>query len=208
MGISAQLRGRRLLLPAVIAGSVLAFAGLVVLAAGFYYSSLLEREGLTPDYDPPSNDLVIVGVTDTTVELRPSKSPADLDSLRRGGTWGLEWDGGYGQVSDVLVASADSVTRAFRPAGTLPAPGTAARFDENAFPTDPTVALGLAFEDVPFDSSLGTFRAWLVPADPGETWMVFVHGRDADRRQGLRLLETLRGSGVTALLISYRNDQG
>jgi predicted esterase len=152
--------------------------------------------------------LVIVVATDTTVELRSSKSPADFDSLLRGGTWGLEWDGGYGQVSDVLLSSADSVTRAFMPFGPLPAAGTASRFDENAFPTDPAAALGLAFEGVVFDSDLGTFRAWFVPADPGETWMVFVHGRDADRRQGLRLLDAVRETGVTALIISYRNDRG
>jgi pimeloyl-ACP methyl ester carboxylesterase len=43
---------------------------------------------------------------------------------------------------------------------------------------------------------------------PGEstTWVVFVHGRNAPRREALRALATVHEAGLPGLVISYRND--
>ena len=53
----------------------------------------------------------------------------------RGGTYGLEWAGGYGQVGRILHADESGVTREFRSFWGIPKRRDVARLDAYAFPT-------------------------------------------------------------------------
>jgi pimeloyl-ACP methyl ester carboxylesterase len=59
-------------------------------------------------------------------------------------------------------------------------------------------------------TALGGAPAWLVPGTgtAASTWVVAVHGHDVTREETLRALPTLHTAGVTALAITYRNDEG
>ena len=67
--------------------------------------------------------------------------------------------------------------------------------------------VGIAAQDVQIDLEVGPAPAWLIP---GQThphiWVICVHGRGAHRTESIRALPTLTNLGVTALLMSYRND--
>ncbi|ROZ63688.1 alpha/beta fold hydrolase [Kocuria soli] len=83
---------------------------------------------------------------------------------------------------------------------------------------DPARA-GFPYEDVEIPIEVGPAPAWVVPVDgrptpPGERprmlegpWAIMVHGRGAQRMEGLRALKTARDLGMTSMLISYRNDR-
>lgn len=137
------------------------------------------------------------------------------------GRYGLAWEGGYADLGDVVgeVDSGDPVTATRRstPAVGVLAGAVAARVDQNTFTGDPRSARGLAFSDVVVDGELGDLPAWYVPAasldsvadgDRGRTWVVFVHGRGADRREALRYLPTWHQAGLPVLVATYRNDLG
>lgn len=69
--------------------------------------------------------------------------------------------------------------------------------------------LGLNAEDVLIDLPVGPAPAWLIKPSPEHavsSWAIMVHGRGAQRTEGLRAVRTARDLGMTSLLISYRND--
>jgi hypothetical protein len=141
------------------------------------------------------------------VHLSGPRDP-DPDAVRPG-TFGLEWQGGYGELGAVRSQDGDGVVRAFTPRhGTL-APATAARVDAYAHDGDPRSAAGLAFDDVRVRGDLGDFPAWHVPAARADgTWFVFVHGHDGSRAESLRYLRALHAAGMPVLVPTYRNDVG
>lgn len=67
-------------------------------------------------------------------------------------------------------------------------------------------SIGLAWEDVQIDVDGGSAPAWLVRAPEADTWAIMVHGRGANRLEGLRAARTAHELGMSSLLISYRND--
>ncbi|MFI2563599.1 alpha/beta hydrolase family protein [Paenarthrobacter sp. NPDC018779] len=70
-------------------------------------------------------------------------------------------------------------------------------------------AIGLAAEDVDIAVEGGKAPAWLVRADaaaPAKVWAIMVHGRGANRLEGLRAVRTAKALGLDSLLVSYRND--
>ncbi|MDO5619349.1 alpha/beta hydrolase family protein [Kocuria sp.] len=83
---------------------------------------------------------------------------------------------------------------------------------------DPAHA-GYAFEDVEIPIEVGLAPAWVVPADGQVTphgqrprmiagpWAIMVHGRGAQRMEGLRAVAVAQELGLTSMLISYRNDR-
>jgi dipeptidyl aminopeptidase/acylaminoacyl peptidase len=77
--------------------------------------------------------------------------------------------------------------------------------DAAAFEPDPA-AVGLEFSEVAISTPLGTCPAWHVPGADGDTWAVLVHGRGGPRREALRVLPALHALGLSALVVSYRND--
>ncbi len=67
--------------------------------------------------------------------------------------------------------------------------------------------LGVPYEDVRVQTSLGAAPAWLVPAaEPTSRWVIQVHGRATLRQETIRAIPVFREAGYTSLLISYRND--
>ena len=124
------------------AGFLGATAIVGLLAAGWYFSDVLRRDGLSVDHQRP-RDLKVLAVADGTITVETSDPGAIPTGLGQDGIWGLEWDGGYGRLGRVVAVSGSDVTREFLPASVPPAIGTRARLDGWAFPGDPATAFGL-----------------------------------------------------------------
>jgi dienelactone hydrolase len=148
--------------------------------------------------DPPSYDVEVKAVSASTVTL--SRTPEST----RVGVWGLDWETGYARVGAVLRSDADGVTRTLQEVRGVLRPGTRAAVDRFAFDSTPA-SLGLGFTEVAFEGPLGEYPAWSVDGSD-DTWVVFVHGREAARREALRALGTVAGMGFPALVIAYRTD--
>lgn len=161
-----------------------------------------------PDHGPDPADLKVVDIADGRITLRsagrrPRNNPAEP------GIWGIENPaGGYDRIGSVIEKHGRTVVREFVPVQNAVRPGDRVRFDTFALAGDPFVAHGLAFEDVSVPGPLSTFPAWFVPANGGDaTWAILVHGKGADRREGLRIMPTLHAAGIPLLAITYRNDK-
>jgi hypothetical protein len=86
-------------------------------------------------------------------------------------------------------------------------PGAKVAFDSKVYAGNPMQALGMPFAEVAVPGELGRMPAWRVgPRSP--TWAIVVHGINDDPEAGLRLLPELSRSGLTSLLITYREDLG
>lgn len=182
-------------------------AGAALVGAGWYYSDALKNEALVPDYSPPEFDLQVAEVDDGTITLDRTAGADKDGDWTKSGTFGLEWQGGYGQAGDIREIDDRRVVREFVPLLGTPVPGDMARLDSYAFPTDPRVSFGLAFEEVSFSSPVGDLAAWYIEGSR-DTWAIFVHGKGADRREALRMLPSVAGAGLPSLVITYRNDEG
>jgi pimeloyl-ACP methyl ester carboxylesterase len=199
----APRRGRRWLRRAV-AAVVVVVVLVVAVAAGiaWYFSGVALAVDHTVDY----------GLTVRSVAL-PSAGPARLELPRNAdtaapGTLALVWPGGHGLLGPVVSSGTSTVTREFTPGvGGTPASGTRVRTDSYAYLGDPATAVGLPFSDVRVPGPLGPLPGWYLPA-PGLTWVVFVHGHDADRQEALRYLRTWHDLGLPVLVPTYRDDVG
>ncbi|WP_380280244.1 alpha/beta hydrolase family protein [Kitasatospora purpeofusca] len=127
----------------------------------------------------------------------------------RPGRWAVEWgEDGHAVVEEVLHRDDKGVTRRLVRAerGTL-APGTEVRFTPRVYLGDPASALGLPFAETAVEGELGAMPAWRLDGKRG-TWVVLVHGPDADRAQSLPVLPELQRLGLPALAVTYRGDAG
>ena len=125
------------------------------------------------------------------------------------GRWGLEYPGGSGEVGAALVEDEPGTTRTFTLlAGQPPSGGVRARFNAAVWLDRATFtsSTGIAGHDTIIQGETGPLPAWVFPAGDGHRWSVLVHGRGASRAQMLRLVPALHEAGITALVISYRND--
>jgi uncharacterized protein len=124
------------------------------------------------------------------------------------GYWGVEFPNGYGFVGKVLVTDGDAAERPFRLlSGALPGDEPARMnahlwLDRESFSSD----TGIAGRELVLHGETGPLASWVFPAGDGGRWCVLVHGRGAPRAQMLRLVPALHARGITALVISYRND--
>lgn len=67
--------------------------------------------------------------------------------------------------------------------------------------------LDFPYENALVETALGPAPAWIVRTDePSPRWVIQVHGRGAQRTEGLRAVPSTREAGWNTLLISYRND--
>jgi pimeloyl-ACP methyl ester carboxylesterase len=198
----------------VIRISLISVAVLIALfyaAGGWYFSTQLGGDAFVVDDDRGADefDLEIVAIGDSSVTIR---GEADQDAgLTADGQFGLELPNGWLHVGEIegaaVVDGYDTVTRSLdRVFGTTPSSGTPADLDAwfwEATPAD----LDLEYQDVVFESPVGQFDAWLVPA-VDDTWAIVIHGKGAQRREGLRILESINAAGHPALIMTYRNDPG
>jgi alpha-beta hydrolase superfamily lysophospholipase len=77
----------------------------------------------------------------------------------------------------------------------------------DAFPDDPSIALGQSVTPVEYTSTVGNIPAWFV-AGTSDTWAILVHGWTASRTEMLRMMRVTVQAGLPSLDISYRNDKG
>ncbi len=193
-------RGVALVLVGMLTFLVLAF----FLGGGWYFSGQVHADGLEVRHPGPSYGQEVAAVGGGTITIA---DPADEEPVLDGdAVYGLEWPGGYGQISGDGTGEAE-VTRDFvLLSGRLPRVGTVVSPDRPAF-SDPGAALGRDVEDVTFDSDLGPLDAWYVPGTSG-TWAVLVHGKGGERAEMLRTMRTTVDAGLPSLAITYRNDAG
>ncbi len=153
--------------------------------------------------EPDYQDAVVVSIDDSTVTLHPK----DVDPKRatKPGRWGLQWKGGYGQIGRILSRQGQDVRREFVRLRGAPPPGVAADVDAFAFNGTPKEDLDLDYQEVEIPTELGKFPAWLIPGKR-RTWVIFVHGKGANREEALRALGAVSSMGFPCLVITYRND--
>jgi fermentation-respiration switch protein FrsA (DUF1100 family) len=137
------------------------------------------------------------------------------DHSSQPGVYGLDWQAGHAIVGSILGEGNNTVTRRLRDIRGYLVPKIKVGFDSHVYSGDPRQTLKLPFRSVGVPSPLGPMPAWLVPplargARPaaGQTWAIVVHGHNDNRQNDLRIAPTLRETGLTSLLISYRNDLG
>jgi uncharacterized protein len=190
---------------------VVAFLALFYLGGGWYFSSMIHDRALSgaerrASLDP-SYDLTVLSTPDGSIWLRPTdEAPRSLDAA---GTFGLRYDGGYGQVGPLVGSDGADVAREFLVIrGDPPTTGMGAQLDARAYP-DPATA-GVRTHDVTITGPLGDYPAWYVePASPARaTWIVLVHGNSMSRLDVVRVLPSLRDAGWPTLTVTYRNDEG
>lgn len=177
-------------------------------AIAWYVSNRIGNEALLAAYDhgpPACDDAIAVAVGDSTVVLKPVGD--DSSRVRRGAPWGIRWKGGWAVAGPVVGVHPAGVERRFVAGeGTL-APGTPVDLSATPSRSDPMRACGLPYEDIAILAPLGPMPAWLIPG-PSDTWVVFVHGKGADRAQALATLPIYVARGFPCLVITYRNDLG
>jgi pimeloyl-ACP methyl ester carboxylesterase len=178
---------------------------LFYLGGGWYFSGRIKAGGLEPEAPERNYDVTIEDIDDTTVLLA-----GDDEAIDDPGDYALIWDGGYGYVGDVESVTADGVRRPFASvSGAPPLSPDEVDLDSWYYPADPADA-GLTFENVTYQSPLGGFQAWYVPAGtrPASRWAIHAHGWRTDRREVIRPLAAFRDAGIDSLVIELRNDPG
>jgi alpha-beta hydrolase superfamily lysophospholipase len=186
---------------------LVAFLGAAWYFSGRIYSGALASEPFT--WPPRYDDAVVVQVDAGTVTL--DKGPDAGPSFDAPADYGLAWDGGTGYVGPATVVDSDTVTRELTLAsGTAPTVGSGAAFERAYWLGPDPSALGYPWLDVTVQGPLGPLPAWYFPSATGDrtTTAVFVHGQNASRLDGLRVVDTLHRLGIPVLVITYRNDPG
>lgn len=187
-------------------------------AGGFVFANMIHSDLLTPQPPTPDNGVYVTAIGDDTIILT---SAIEREDTMRPGIAGLAWDGGYGQIAQIIEVDGLNVTRlSVRTDGDLP-PVCSGPLDECeqvdidpwAYQNDPSdlglsSEMPLAFEEVSFPAPLGNLGAWKIDAGDGSVWAIHAHGWRASRREALRSLPAYYKSGITSLVIDYRNDEG
>jgi alpha-beta hydrolase superfamily lysophospholipase len=183
--------------------ALVALLGLA-LAATWHFSSVV----LVPDHSDWPLETRVEALGPGRVVLSRN------DDSRQPGIYGIDWQTGHAIAGPILGEGDDTVTRRLSDVRGYLVPGTHVGFDSHVYAGNPREALGLPFRSVEVPDELGPMPAWLIPparrgpqrAD--DTWAISVHGHNDNRLNGLRIAPTLRATGLTSLLISYRNDLG
>ena len=196
-----------------LVGPAVLVAALLYVGGGWYFSGQIEASGLAVRYSSPDRSLEVLHVGRGTVTL--VETGADVPALRDDATYGLGWDGGYGQIygpakRDKRGTESGVVTRRLKVLkGDGPRKGDMAGLDRDAFPADaPVVAVGKSVRDVNYRSGGGTFPAWFVPGR-GKSWVILTHGGlGTTRAEALRAMTTTVDLAMPSMAIAYRNDEG
>ncbi len=195
----------RSLLVLVVLAALVVFGG-----GGWYYSNQVLDPATA---GPASRNMVVTGVDGDSISVDAEADAQDyeVDDLTGDLQAGFDSDRGYLRFEGApLNAEGGAATRSYVVVeGNPPAVGDLGGVETRAFPEDPNV-LGLPFSDVTIDTDLGTFAGWEFPgATNPDHWVVFTHGRGGTRGNALRAVQHVVGElGMSALVISYRNDPG
>ena len=175
---------------------------IVIFGASWYYAGEIYTGAFAVEREETEYPLVVAAVVNGEITLEAASGSEDLDLP---GDMGLESEDGYARVGPIAGQTANSVTRSFEPISGRFAQGTLVRYDRDAFSGDPGQALGLPFSEVTIPGPKGGLPAWQITGE-GDTWLVVVHGRTADRDEGLRFIAATTDLNMPTLVISYRND--
>lgn len=193
-------RRRRRVRPLMAAAvATVALLCVVVGGIGWYFAGVAIEVDRTADHP-----LTVLDAGHGTVTLPRTAT------TERPGTWALVWDGGRALLGPVVGGDGRRVVRKVSSLveGTLTV-GAAAAIDHWVHDGDPMTALGLPFQDVTYPSRVGPMPAWLLPGrSPKSTWVIGIHGRNADKAETLRVMRTVHEAGLPMLAIAYRNDVG
>ena len=190
---------------------------ILLLAGGWYFSDMIEKDGLKIDHSEDPLDLIIVdfpsitgsGITLTNTETYEN----DLEDLRRYSRWGLVSESAHGYLNELISENPERhITRKFTVVSGKFKKGDLVRLDRNVF-SSPTNITGVKnSKTITIEGPLGPLRAWLIPPYDQESlsnkWAILVHGRTADKEEALRTIPAFAASGFTTLVINYRNDPG
>lgn len=192
-----------------VIGAMVALAVITLLAAlGWHVSGRIYREAILASYDhgpEEYDDALVLAVDSTTITLAPVRN--ERERLARDGAFGLFWDGGSGRVGAIVRRDGARFVRAYSAFEGMPERGDSVDLRLEAYQGDPLRARGIPFEEVAIETELGPAPAWKV-SGTRTTWVLFVHGKGAARRQALRALSVVHSLGFPALVLSYRNDTG
>ena len=210
--ITGAGKTRRTTLARVIKWVVIVLVVLGILfygGGGWYFSNQLYSLGLSGAARrslKPSYTIPVASVSSNSIVLDISAStPYEATTS---GTWGLQWPGGYGQISTISNSSPHSVKRDFKlVTGTDPTPGQKVAVDAETYPANPKAAFGIDYQQVSYKGPLGSYPSWFIPGT-GTTWAITVHGNAMTLLDGMKAVPTLHSLGLPILMISYRNDPG
>ncbi len=190
----------------VVASLVLLLIGIALaVAISWHFSSF----ALAPDMSPYSDKVDISAVGQDRITL------SRTEASERPGYYGLAWQAGHAIVGPIEAEDAETVTRELSLVRGYLVSATEAGLETNVYAGNPSETRGLPYRAIDVPDQLGPMPAWLVPAvrnsagsRPPHAWAIVVHGHTDNRQNGLRIAPTLRDSGLTSLLISYRKDLG
>ena len=176
----------------------------LIFGIGWYFSGVLNYEGLVIREDEREFDLIATVVGEGLIRLEQGP---DGGEWTWPGKWGIVWDGGNGMVGDITVEANDFIVRRFTLAAGDPPQSSPATLLSDVYPADPLLYLGIDYEEVQYETPLGRQDAWRIEGDRG-TWAVFVHGQRDGPEEGIPVLSVLHELAMPSLLITYRNDKG
>jgi pimeloyl-ACP methyl ester carboxylesterase len=191
----------------VVGVLVVAVVGVVVAVAWYFSNAMLVPQpySLMPEFE-------VVSATADMVTLPLPPSAAQFADTTRTGTYNLIWDGGYGQLGEVVSQDETSLTRGYTlTEGSPPEAGDPARLEAFVFLRDPLQDHGLAFEEVRLEADIGPLHAWWLAdgadfSGEDDAAVLMLHGRRrSSRLETLRILPTLRDMGYPVLSLAYRN---
>ncbi|MBT4143585.1 MAG: prolyl oligopeptidase family serine peptidase [Chloroflexi bacterium] len=192
-----------------VALPIIALILLVVLGGGWYFSSVLEEDGLRVDNSDPENSVEVVdlGIDSITLRQLPDADPQDI--LATSARWGISDGLNYGQLGDLISDTDGLVTRELDLMLGGFQIGDQLYLDRTAFPHEPSPEF--EYEEVVISGPLGNFGAWYLPIPPESTyasapsdvWAIYVHGRTSNRDSSLKIIDI---GAVPSLAIDYRND--
>jgi uncharacterized protein len=186
-----------------IATAAIGMLAVGVAAAGAIIAVRFARKVVTPTV-VREEDVRIVAVDLLIGEVVLAAS----DESRMRGRYGLwfERDSGHARLGDVIDEDERHVRRKIDSVdfGRL---DRATRGRMNGWYHLGPWELGVPYENIVVETTLGPAPAWVVPAESdSDRWVIQVHGRGARRQEGLRAVLPAHEAGWTTLLMSYRND--
>lgn len=196
------LRIIRRVLAALVIISLLAVVG-----GGWYFSSVLEEDGLRIDNAPEALSLEVIEVSSDRITLTQRDGFEEEERIDEVGVWGVARNGGYGRISEIIEAGEGRVVRSFEILEGSIKQGDFVFIDRSAHPIDPIYAHNLEFSTVSFEAPLGELDAWLIEGS-SDNWVIFVHGRTSNKDEFLKLVDDVQANGWNSLVIDYRNDAG
>ena len=187
--------------------AIVLVAPAIFFAAGWFHSGELEKRAFIPRHEPDSFDLRVTSIAVGRITLEATLDTSSNGRWKNPGLWGLASADTYNHVGRIIEATDASVVRELIALGPLPSVGDYVHIDRDTYPGDPLVSHGIEFQEVGVPAALGTFPAWMTSGE-SNTWVILVHGQNANRREFLRIIPMFVEKGYPTLTITYRNDEG